>query len=251
MNEIKIYKHPKFGQVRTVLIDGIPWFVGKDATKALGYRNHRKALLDHVACDDKTDGVTIRDSIGRNQNPTLISESGLYSLILSSKLETAKQFKHWITSEVLPSIRQHGCYLSPELLKKMVCSPEYVIQVLQKLVEEQTKNEILTEKCSYLDTILSSETDLPITIIAKDYGFSARKMNCLLHFLGVQYRMKSGCWVLYAKYENFGYTRTHTHVCGENKSRIYTCWTQKGRKFLYELLKKNGYFPLCEQDDAI
>ncbi|MDE5753711.1 MAG: phage antirepressor KilAC domain-containing protein, partial [Oscillospiraceae bacterium] len=70
-------------------------------------------------------------------------------------------------------------------------------------------------------------------------------------FLGVQYRMKSGCWVLYAKYENFGYTRTHTYMYDENKSRMYTCWTQKGKKFLYELLKKNGYFPLCEQDDTI
>ena len=251
MNEIKIYKHPKFGQVRTVLINNIPWFVGKDAADILGYSNTRDALARHVDDEDKTSVVIPDTGSNYKSRSILINESGLYSLILSSKLKTAKQFKHWITSEVLPSIRQNGCYLSPELLKKMVCSPEYVIQVLQKLVEEQTKKEILTEKCSYLDTILQSETDLPITVIAKDYGFSARKMNRLLHFLGVQYRMKSGCWVLYARYENYGYTRTHTHVYGENKSRIYTCWTQKGRKFLYELLKKNGYFPLCEQDDTI
>lgn len=110
MNEMAIFKNENFGEVRTVLINDIPYFVGKDVAEILGYTNHRKAIIDHVDSDDKTDGVTIRDSIGREQKPVLINESGLYSLILSSKLQMAKKFKRWVTGEVLPQIRKTGNY---------------------------------------------------------------------------------------------------------------------------------------------
>ena len=112
MNEPMSFNNPEFGKVRAVEIDGEPWLVGKDVAQALGYSNHRKALDDHVDYEDKMqgDGVTIRDSIGREQHPTIINESGLYSLIFSSKLPDAKKFKHWVTSEVLPSIRKTGSY---------------------------------------------------------------------------------------------------------------------------------------------
>lgn len=114
MNDLQIFSSPEFGQVRTVEIDGTPWLVGKDVAAALGYSNPRKAIADHVDAEDqrKSDGVTIRDSIGRDQNPTLINESGLYSLILSSKMPKAKAFKRWVTSEVLPAIRKNGAYES-------------------------------------------------------------------------------------------------------------------------------------------
>ena len=114
MNDLQIFSSPEFGQVRTVEIDGTPWLVGKDVAMALGYSNPRKAIADHVDAEDqrKSDGVTIRDSIGRDQNPTLINESGLYSLILSSKMPKAKAFKRWVTSEVLPAIRKNGVYES-------------------------------------------------------------------------------------------------------------------------------------------
>ena len=109
-SELKVFENSTFGQVRTVEIDGEPWFVGKDVAEALGYSNTRKALADHVDGEDKTDGVTIRDSIGREQKPVIINESGLYCLILSSKLPGAKEFKRWVTSEVIPSIRKTGGY---------------------------------------------------------------------------------------------------------------------------------------------
>lgn len=109
-SELKVFENSTFGQVRTVEIDGEPWFVGKDVAEALGYSNTRKALADHVDGEDKTDGVTIRDSIGREQKPIIINESGLYCLILSSKLPGAKEFKHWITHDVIPSIRKTGGY---------------------------------------------------------------------------------------------------------------------------------------------
>lgn len=111
MNKLKIFENAEFGQVRTVQLNNEIYFVGKDVAEILGYTNPRKAIIDHVDEEDKTDGVTIRDSIGREQNPICINESGLYSLILSSKLPNAKKFKHWVTSEVLPSLRNNGGYI--------------------------------------------------------------------------------------------------------------------------------------------
>lgn len=112
MKELLIFENPEFGRIRTTEIDGEPWFVGKDVAVALGYSNTKKALADHINEDDKRqgDGVTIRDPMGREQHPTIINESGLYSLILSSKLPTAKEFKRWVTKEVIPSIRKTGSY---------------------------------------------------------------------------------------------------------------------------------------------
>lgn len=114
MNEMIIFENPEFGAIRAVEINGEPWMVGKDIATALGYSNPRKALDDHVDLEDKMqgDGVTIRDSIGREQHPTIINESGLYCLVLSSKLPGAKKFRRWVTSEVLPSIRKHGGYIA-------------------------------------------------------------------------------------------------------------------------------------------
>lgn len=144
MNKLQIFENPEFGAVRTVEIDGDPWLVGKDVAQALGYTNPRKALDDHIDPEDKIkgDGVTIRDSIGREQHPTIINESGLYSLVLSSKLPTARKFRHWVTSEVLPSIRRHGLYAADELLN----NPDLMIQAMEALKAERTKNQQLTEK---------------------------------------------------------------------------------------------------------
>jgi len=112
LNEVAIFENPEFGKVRTLQISGEPWFVGKDVVEILGYSNSRDTLSKHVDDEDKMDGVAICDSIGRKQTPVLINESGLYSLVLSSKLPTAKKFKRWITSEVLPMIRKTGGYIS-------------------------------------------------------------------------------------------------------------------------------------------
>ena len=125
MNDLKIFENPEFGKTRTVAIDGEPWLVGKDVALALGYTNPKKALIDHVDQEDKMqgDGVTIRDPMGREQHPTIINESGVYSLIFSSKLPKAKEFKHWVTSEVLPSIRKTGGYIKPESVELVTSAP--------------------------------------------------------------------------------------------------------------------------------
>lgn len=128
--ELQIFSN-EFGSVRTVVIDGEPWFVGKDVAEILGYSNSRKAIGDHVDDEDR-DGVTIRDAIGREQIATVINESGLYSLIMSSKLPQAKKFKRWVTAEVLPSIRKNGMYTIDELLD----NPDLLLSIVTQLKEE-------------------------------------------------------------------------------------------------------------------
>ena len=124
MADIQIFQNNKFGSLRTTVIDNEPWFVGKDVATILGYSNTRKALIDHVDDEDKKDGVTIRDSMGRSQLAVVINESGMYSLILSSKLPSAKKFKRWVTSEVLPAIREDGAYITDNKAMQLMSDPQ-------------------------------------------------------------------------------------------------------------------------------
>lgn len=251
-NEIMLFKHDEFGEVRTLVIDGEPWFVGKDVAEILGYSNTRKAISDRVDAEDKKDGVTICDSIGREQKPIFINESGLYSLVLSSKLPKAKEFKHWVTSKILPSLRKYGAYFTPEALYQSLCKPENLIEILHALADEQKRNTDLSVenaqlsvKARYYDEILNSKNNVPVTQIAKDYGMSAIAFNKMLHEYGIQYPIRNS-WVLYAEYANNGYTQSKTYKYAENKASMHTCWTQKGRLFLYEFLRERGVLPMCE-----
>lgn len=140
MNQLQIFQNPEFGTVRTVEIDGEAWLVGKDVAQALGYSNTRDALAKRVDPEDK--GVANCDTLGGSQAVTIINESGLYSLVLSSKLPTARKFRHWVTSEVLPSIRRHGLYAADELLN----NPDLMIQAMEALKAERAKNLQLSEK---------------------------------------------------------------------------------------------------------
>ena len=169
-NKLEIYNNIEFGTVRTLIIKNEPWFVGRDVCNILGYANPRKAIIDHIDTEDKTDGVTIRDSIGREQNPILINESGLYSLILSSKLPNAKRFKHWVTSEILPSIRKHGMYATDELIN----NPDVFIQVLQELKVERERKAALEAqaeanrpKIIFADAVAASHNSILIGDLAK------------------------------------------------------------------------------------
>lgn len=144
MNEITVFENPEFGTVRTLAIDGEPWFVGRDVAEILGYSNTRDALARHVDSEDK--GVVKHDTLGGAQELTVVNESGLYSLILGSKLPTAKKFKHWVTSEVLPAIRRHGLYAVDDL----IANPDLAIKALTALKEEREKNRGLESKVSLL-----------------------------------------------------------------------------------------------------
>ena len=175
MNELRVFDNAQFGQVRTINKDGEPWFVGKDVAEALGYSNPRKALYDHVDIEDKTDGVTIRDSIGRPQNPVIINESGLYSLVMSSKLPNARQFKRWVTSEVLPSIRKNGGYIAgqetmtdDELLASALMVAQRKIAARDKQIEVQEKQiEAMHPKALFADAVSASKTSILIGDLAK------------------------------------------------------------------------------------
>ena len=262
--EIKVFEHKDFGKVRTMLVDGQPYFVGKDVADILGYRNSRDALNRHVENEDRAD-VAIHDG-SQNRNMTVINESGVYSLILSSHLPTAKQFKHWVTSEVLPAIHRYGLYAAEDLL----ADPDAIIAILQALKSERETNKVLTAKVAaqaqqvaiqaqqiaelqpkagYYDVVLACPDLVPISQISKDYGWSAMRLNQWLFEHGIQYK-QGKIWLLYQKYAEYGYTSTKTCVVIESDrphTKVHTYWTQKGRLFIYHLLKSAGILPLIER----
>ena len=172
MNEIKIFDNPEFGKVRTMEINGEPYFVGKDVAEILGYSNPRDALSKHVDDEDKAT-VAIHDG-SQNRNLTTINESGLYSLILSSKLPNAKKFKHWVTSEVLPSIRKHGAYMTDSTLEQALTSPDFLIKLATELKTEKEKRQALEvqaeenkPKVLFADAVSVSNTSILVGDLAK------------------------------------------------------------------------------------
>lgn len=258
MNELQVFKNKEFGSIRTVQINNEPYFVGKDVAEVLGYSDTNKAIAMHVDEEDKLNDKS-SSSLGQ-RGAWVINESGLYSLILSSKLPNAKKFKRWVTSEVLPQIRQTGTYMTPETIEKVLYNPDLIIGIATQLKTLQTelaqKNQIIGElqpKANYVDVILNNKGLVTITQIAKDYGMSGGKMNKLLNQLGIQYK-QSGQWLLYSKYHNQGYTHSKTIDIVRSDGRpdivMETKWTQKGRLFIYELLRDNGIYPVIEHQLA-
>lgn len=269
MNKLQLFKF-EGNEVRTLKIDDEPYFVGKDVAKILGYKNTKDALAKHVDVEDKL-GSQIATS-GQRREMTVINESGLYSLILSSKMPNARKFKHWVTSEVLPAIREHGAYMTDEKAFDVVNNKDGLASLLQQAadqlrakdiqieeVEKENKNlsiqlEESNKKANYLDLILGDPTPILITQIANDYGYSAVSFNRLLKKLRIQRRV-NGQWILYRTYMGKGYTTTknadYTDRHGNFKTKIYTVWTQKGRRFIYDVLKKNEILPLIEREEPL
>lgn len=198
MSELQVFQNAEFGSVRTATIDGEPYFVGKDVATILGYSNPRDAISKHV--DDEDKGVAKCDTLGGRQEILFINESGLYSLILRSQLPAAKRFKRWVTSEVLPAIRRHGMYATEEL----IANPDLAIAAFQALKAEREKRQALEEavavqaqqiaelkpKATYYDVVLKCKDAVNISVIAKDYGWSAQRMN---EYLVVR-QIKRGCF---------------------------------------------------------
>lgn len=250
--------------VRTISINNVPYFVGKDVAEVLMYKEPNKAIVRHIDEDDRMKHP-ITDNLGRKQAMYLINESGLYSLILSSKLPQAREFKRWVTKEVLPTIRKHGAYLTPEKVEEVLTDPDTIISLATQLKKERTARLMaeqqvaiaeqqvaeLKPKASYYDKVLANPALMTITQIAKDYGMSGKAMNALLHDLHVIYK-QGNVWLLYSKYQKTGWTQSETHIVrksdGTEKVVLNTKWTQKGRLGLYDLLKEHGILPLIERD---
>lgn len=257
MNTPQIFNFEE-NEVRTVLVNSEPIFVGKDVTSILGYSNSRDALNNHVDPEDKivlTSRIATLENMP-NRGLTGINESGLYSLIMGSRLPTAKKFKRWVTSEVLPQIRKHGMYATDELLD----NPDLLIEVATKLKEEKTLRLIaeqrvneLQPKADYYDRILNNKGLVTVSTIAKNYGMSAVSFNKLLHELGIQFN-QSGTWLLYSKFQDKGYTHIepfdYEDKNGNRQVKTRMKWTQKGHIFLYETLKKNNYLPMIEREQT-
>ena len=273
MNNLQIFDSPEFGQIRTIQQDGQIWFVGKDVATALGYSNSRKALADHVK-DNHKNTVTIRDGIG-NPNKTIIDEAGVYSLVMRSKLPQAEAFQEWVVGEVLPAIRQTGAYMdvrhmTREQLFDVLINPEFLgaltdlltsyhkemmfkearkeAQIFAVRAKEQVIAELKPAK-EYLDTILAGNGDMTISQIAADFGMKGAELNEILKGAKVQYKI-NGQWLLTKAFMNKGLTHSTTTCVqrpdGENKIIIVTRWTQKGRLFIYQMLKELGYKPVNE-----
>ena len=242
MNEIKTFENTDFGSVRTLTIEGEPYFVGKDVAEILGYANSRDAITRHVDYEDKAD-VVIHDG-SQNRNMTVINESGLYSLILSSKLPQAKQFKRWVTSEVLPAIRKHHAYISPDKVEELLLNPGAMIKVLTALKDEQDKrkalevansaltvdNQIMLPKAEYFDELVDRKLNTSFRDTAKELGIKEKRFIAFLIEHKYIYRDKKGRLMPYAT-KNDGLFELKEWFNDKSDCRgVQTLVTPKGRE---------------------
>ncbi|BAR82937.1 prophage antirepressor [Bacillus thuringiensis serovar tolworthi] len=261
MNQLQVFNSEEFGQVRTVVQGEDVWFVAKDVCEVLEIKNTTQAVqkLDE-------DEVTMFNIGGLSGNTNIINESGLYSLIMTSRKPQAKAFKKWVTSEVLPSIRKHGAYMTPNTINALLQDPDLIIGLASQLKQEQQarqvaeqKNLMLTQqiaenasKITYLDQILQSQDTVTVSQVAADYGLSAVRLNKILSDEKVQYKVNKQ-WLLYSKHQNKGYTKSQTvdvtHSDGSKSVKMNTRWTQKGRLFIHGILSRRGIVP--EMDKKI
>lgn len=285
MNELQVFNNPEFGEIRTSTFDNEPWFVGKDVCQLFGDKNHNRSISRVDEMDKRSEEIT--DSIGRKQKAIFINESGLYSLLFAmqpqkanhdgvsdaypievqERIDKLHRFKRWVTSEVLPAIRKHGAYATDATIDKILGDPDFGIRLLQELKTErearkalEIQNAVQTQqiaepqpKASYYDVILNCKDLLSVSTIAKDFGKSGRWLNDFLHEKGIQFK-RGSVWLLYQKYAAKGYTQTKTEPYTGSDGMIHlkvrTGWTQKGRLFIYDLLKSNGIPPTIEREDV-
>ncbi len=258
-NNIQIFNNEELGTIRIMGTPEAPLFCLGDVCKMLGLRQgHVRERLEK--------GVVSTEPLltsGGTQMVNFVTEDGLYDVILDSRKPEAKRFRKWVTSEVLPTIRKHGAYMTKDALERAIAEPDFLIQLATTLKEEKMKRLEAEQQCevqkqligemekkvSYLDLILSSTSTVTITQIAQDYGMSGQKMNKLLHGLRIQYKVGDQ-WILYAEYKDKCYVSSETihFVTSEGVpcTTLNTKWTQKGRLFLYDVLKKEGILPKME-----
>lgn len=263
MDDIQLFNNPEFGSIRVANDEnGNVLFCGKDITDALCYTNSSKAIADHCK------GVTKRYALtnGGEQEMSFITEGDVYRLICCSQLPKAEKFERWVFDEVLPTINKHGAYLTPDKIEEVLLNPDTIISLATQLKEERAhnltlsaqnaqKDQIINElkpKADYTDMILHNKGLVTITQIAKDYGMSGEAFNAKLFNMHIQYKL-GGQWLLYSKYQGCGYTHSETisfnHSDGRPDVKMNTKWTQKGRLFLYNMLKAEGVLPVIERPE--
>lgn len=233
--ETEIFSCSEFGNLTVLEIDNEPWFVGKEVAEKLEYKEPNKAVVRHIEEDDRMK-CPIVDNLGRKQESWAINESGLYSLVLGSKLESAKRFKRWVTKDILPSIRKHGAYMTPNTLQEAINNPDFTIGLLEALKKEQ--NEKLEEQNKRIeaeqqrDRLIHHGKLYTATEIAKELGFkSAQEFNSELERRKIQYKV-NGTWVLTARYAEKGYVSIKQLELDNGQITYDRKWTGKGRDFL-------------------
>lgn len=258
-NNIQIFNNEELGTIRIMGTSDAPQFCLSDICKILGLQ---AAAVTRRLEKDVISSHTLLTS-GGYQALNFVTEDGLYDVILDSRKPEAKRFRKWVTSEVLPTIRKHGAYMTKDTLERAIAEPDFLIQLATTLKEEKAKRLEAEQQCeaqkqiigemekkvSYLDLILSSTSTMTITQIAQDYGMSGQRMNKLLHGLRIQYKVGEQ-WILYAEYKDKCYVSSETIHFMTNEgvpcTTLNTRWTQKGRLFLYDILKKEGILPKME-----
>lgn len=261
MDEIKSFENKEFGKVRSVVIDGNVYFVASDVAKSLGYSNPRDAILRHCK------GVVKHDipTNGGKQNVNVIPKGDVVRLVTHSELPWAEKFESWIFDEVIPSVLTNGGYIAgqdslsdDELIARAVLVAQKKIAEKDKRIAKLEAETIemsrtiaeMQPKVNYVDVILKSKSTVCTTQIAQDYGMTANKFNKILRDIGIQ-RKVGKQWILYRQYLDQGYVQSETvditRSNGLPDTVMHTKWTQKGRLFLHEKLKKSGYIPLIEQ----
>ncbi len=242
MNEMMIFQNQEFGAIRTISNEqGEVLFCAKDVAEALGYKLARKAVQDHVDKGDVLKWNTPTTS--GNQLMTFINESGLYALILSSKLESARRFKHWVTSEVLPSIRKQGGYMVARPHESDEVILARALQIMQAtLARRDEQIAKLKPRAEYADHVLDSISCFTVTQIGKELNMTGHDLNRLLCEMRIQY-VQSGQYLLYAEYARQGLAKNRNfeyhNADGDLKTRTYLVWTEKGRDFIHQLINKN------------
>lgn len=251
-NKLEIFKNEQFGEVRTTVINGEPWFVAADVCRALEIGNPTDAMR-RLDTDERT--LVSIEGASNGLPVNAVNEPGLYTLILGSRKPEAKVFKRWITHEVVPAIRQTGGYIygeehlnDDELFARAVMLAQAKLkQREERIAQLQQQNFELQPKANYYDQVLQSDSLVSVTQIAKDFGLSAKALNKILHEKGVQFK-QGDTWLLYQKYAEQGLTQSKTHMLDEERCIMHTYWTQKGRLFLYDLLKNEGILPIIERE---
>lgn len=235
-NNLIVFESPEFGKVRTVLIDGNPWFVGKDVAAILGYSNTSKALADHVDPEDKLNNESL-SSLGQ-RGGWLINESGLYSLILSSHMPRAKQFKRWVTSKVLPSIRKHGAYMTDSLMDQVMQNPQIIYQMAESLLKERSRADYLDAelqdaepKAAYFDAFVNPRDCTNIRNTASELGIPQKEFVTWLLEKRVLYRDFSGQLLPYSTYLHRGCFIVRDYVRNGHQG-VQTLFTPRGKDFV-------------------
>ena len=254
MSNIEVFRNAEFGEIRTIVIDGEPWFVGKDIAEALGYAKPTDAVRKRVSDEDR--GISKMETPSGSQQMTVINESGLYSLILSSKLPSAKEFKHWVTSDVLPSIRKHGAYMTTKTIENVLTSPDFIIQLAtqlkneqearkaaeNKIEEQQLQLEEQKPKVEFADHVSESENLITMEYMAKlanDEHINVGR-NKLFSWLREQKILKFDN-VPYQNFIDKGYFKVRESTFRRNNkffTQQTTFVTGKGQLYIIKKLKK-------------